>query len=193
VTSNTSPYRYVPLFAPGVDVPLGASAQQVAELRSDVRVLEQLPLSRHRFALTGHYARRGDESTFRLDERVYTDTWGLHASTTDACWLFDVSRRMEIGPHFRFHGQTPVDFWQRAYTLDAPNNYPALRTGDRELGPLVSGTAGGTMRLAIGSDSKPDSWTFGFDLNVTETRYLDDLYLANRVSVFGAFMLETVQ
>ncbi|MFI5297041.1 MAG: DUF3570 domain-containing protein [Polyangiales bacterium] len=189
----SKPYRYVPLFAPGVDVPLGASAAQVAELRTPVRVLEQLPLSRLRYAVTAHYARRYDASTFRADERIYTDSWGLHASTTDARWLFDVSRRMEVGPHFRFHAQTAVDFWQRAFTLDAPNDYPALRTGDRELGPLLSGTAGGTLRLAIGSDATPRSWIFGVDVNLNETRYLDDLYLTNRIAFFGAFTLETEQ
>jgi hypothetical protein len=186
----SKPYRYVPLFTPGAPVPLGASAAQVAQLRAQVRVLEQLPLERNRYALSGRYAKRYDASTLRIDERLYMDTWGLDATTTDARWLFDVSRRVEWGPHARFHIQSPVVFWQRGYTLGPGNDYPALRTGDRELGPLYSATAGATVRLAVGSARAPRAWVVGLDVNATETRYLDDLYLTERFSMYGALTLE---
>ena len=186
----SKPYRYVPLFAPGVTVPVGASIAEVNQLRLSQRALEQLPLSRDRYALTMRWAHRFEASTLRLDERVYVDTWGLKASTTDARWLFDLGRRVELGPHARFYGQTPVDFWQRGYVLDPGLAYPALRTGDRELGPLVNLTGGGSLRAGLGSAADPRAWLLGFELDLTSTQYLDDIYLSQRFSVVGSVSLE---
>ena len=89
----SKPYRYVPLFAPGTDVPKGASPELVTSLRLSARPLEQLPLSRDRFALSGRIAHRIEPLTLRADERVYADSWAMFASTTDARLLIDVSRR----------------------------------------------------------------------------------------------------
>jgi hypothetical protein len=69
-------------------------------------------------------------------------------------------------------------------------DFPALRTGDRELGPLVNLTLGGRVRWRVGPAQAPDRWVVGFDLNVTSTRYLDDLYVTQRVSSIGALSLE---
>src|SRR5262249_26010830 len=143
-----------------------------------------------RYALSFRFAHRLSSSTLRIDERAYIDTWGLKATSTDMRLLFDVDRRFRIGPHVRFHAQTPVSFWQRAYTVNPGFDFPALRTGDRELGPLLNFTGGGTMRWAIGSSLNPRAWVLGLDLNVTETRYLDDIYLTDRLSAVGALSLE---
>ena len=183
-------YRYVPLFAPGTSVPNGATVDQVTELRVSARPLEQLPLSRERYAVSARLAHRLHASTLRFDERLYTDSWGLKATTTDARLLFELSRRVESGPHARFHAQSPVSFWQRAYFLEPGFNYPALRTGDRELGPLISATGGWTVRIALGHERNPRSWVLGFDLNVTETRYLDDIYITQRLAGLAGVTLE---
>ncbi len=186
---SSKPYRYVPLFAPGTDVPLGASPDLVTQ-RLTSRALEQLPTQRDRFATTARLAHRFLTSTVRLDERLYVDSWGLKASTLDARYIFDLGRRVAIGPHVRFHAQTPVTFWQRAYTIGSGGDLPALRTGDRELGPLLNLTGGGSFRWGIGSSANPNAWTIGFDLGVTTTRYLDDIYLTQRLSTLGALGLE---
>jgi hypothetical protein len=188
---SSKPYRYIPLFAPGTDVPRGAPVDLVNELRVSARPHEQLPLSRQRYALTGHFAHRYHLATLRLDERLYADSWNMLATTTDARYLFDVSPRVELGPHVRLHAQNAVSFWQRAYRFGPGFDYPALRTGDRELGPLVSGTAGATVRVGLGSRTTPDSWVLGFFLNATETQYLDDLYMTGRFSLLGGTSLET--
>jgi hypothetical protein len=185
----SKPYRYVPLFAPGVVVPSGATIDQVDALRLSERALEQLPLARDRYALTMRWAHRFRRSTLRLDERAYVDTWGLKASTTDARVYFDLGRRAVVGPHLRFYGQTPVDFWQRAYVLAPGFAYPALRTGNRELGPLVDFTGGASFR-AFSGNVAARTWSFGLDFNLTETRYLDDIYLATRYSFDGAVSFE---
>lgn len=187
---QSKPYRYIPLFAPGTSVARGASVDVVNGLRVTARPLEQLPLSRQRYGLTLRLAHRYHLSTLRLDERVYADSWAMLATTTDARYLFDVSRRVETGPHARLHAQTAVDFWQRAYVYGPGFEVPALRTGDRELGPLVNLTGGWTMRIGVGSGDHPRSWVLGIDLNGTSTQYLDDLYVTNRVSVLGAVTLE---
>lgn len=190
-TGDTSkPYRYVPMFAPGVAVPNGASVEVVNQIRLPVRVLEQLPTARTRYALAGHIAHRFDGWTLRAEERLYTDSWGLHASTTDLRLIFDLGDRVDAGPHLRFHGQTPVAFWSRAYVLRPGFDYPALRTGDRQLGPLRAYTGGAALHVSLGSRPKERNWLLGFDLNVTETRFLDDIFLDERLSVVGSVGLE---
>lgn len=187
---QSKPYRYVPLFQPGVDVPRGASIDDVNRLRVSSRPLEQLPLTRDRFAITVGLLHRFDGSTLRFDERVYADTWLLLASSTDVRWLIDWGRSVELGPHLRMHAQKGTDFWQHAYVLRPGLDFPALRTGDRELGPLLAGTLGLTVRLRLGPSDDRDRWILGLDVNATETRYLDDLYLTQRVSAYSALYLE---
>src|SRR5262249_60625 len=130
------PYRYLPLFAPGQGSSIlpGASIAEVNESRLDQRVAEQLPNKRHRFALSGQIAHRFNGWTVRFQERAYTDSWGLNASTSDFRFLVDVGRRFTLWPHLRFHIQNEVSFWQRAYeTVEGPNGtlgLPVLRSGD---------------------------------------------------------------
>src|SRR5207302_9129024 len=100
---TSKPYRYIPMFAPGTDVPRGASIDSVMAARLPERTLEQLPLSRNRYALTLRMAHRFRASTLRLEERLYHDTWGIDATSTDARFLFDVARRVQLGPHVRVH------------------------------------------------------------------------------------------
>jgi hypothetical protein len=69
-------------------------------------------------------------------------------------------------------------------------DYPTLRTGDRELGPLLGATLGVTVRLRLGPAADRDRWRLGWDLNLTETQYLDDLYLTHRLSAYSALSLE---
>jgi hypothetical protein len=188
--NQAKPYRYIPLFAPGTHVPLGASIDLVTRFRVAARPLEQLPLSRDRFALSAQLAHRYRWSTLRLEERLYMDSWALFGSTTDARYLFDLSRRVETGPHARLHAQTAVSFWQLAYRLEPGFSYPEYRTGDRELGPLVNVTGGWSLKVGIGPARDPKAWVLGLDANVTSTRYLDDLYITQRISSLFGVSLE---
>ncbi|MEO7332076.1 MAG: DUF3570 domain-containing protein [Minicystis sp.] len=186
---QSKPYRFVPLFTPGQQLAPGASGAEVARLRTPERPLEQVPLSRERYALSGRLAHRFRASTLRLDERLYLDSWGMKASSTDARYLIDVGR-VEVGPHLRAHAQTPVSFFRRQYFLGPGYSYPALRTGDRELGPLVNLTAGGSVGIGVGPRARPRSLRLGADLNGTWTRYLDDLYVTQRFSLIGGLSVE---
>ncbi|HEX4514398.1 MAG TPA: DUF3570 domain-containing protein [Polyangiaceae bacterium] len=187
----SKPYRYVPTFTSGVasSIPVGASLQVVSAMRTPERPLEQLPLERDRFALTAKLARRLRRSTVRVDARVYGDTWNLLAFTTDVRWLADLGQRWRIGPHARYHVQSAASFWKLAYVSDG-TSVPAFRTGDRELGPLMSLTGGGRARYAFGSTRDPDAWALTADVDVTYTGFFDDLYITKRLSTLVSLAVE---
>jgi len=189
---SSKPYRYIPMFAPDIAprVLPGLTVGAVNASRNPERILEQLPLSRQRFALAGRYARRFSASTLRAEERVYADSWGLIATTTDARFIYDVTKDLRIWPHLRVHAQSGASFWKLAYVAErTPNGLqvPALRTGDRELGPLLGLTGGFGARLAFGETK---NWGVGFTGDVVYTRFFETLYILQRFGYFGALTLE---
>lgn len=192
---QSKPYRYIPMFSPNVatGVPLGASIDWVTANRLPERPLEQLPLNRQRYAVTGRLGHRFEGSTIRLEERVYADSWLLIASTTDARWIFDVGRRFALWPHAHFHAQSAVNFWQRAYVSNSVNgswDLPEFRTGDRELGPLRTIEGGGGLRAFLGSNADPQAWSLTFQGDVMYTNFLDDLYTTTRSGFLGTLTFE---
>jgi hypothetical protein len=192
---QSKPYRYIPLFSPTVapTVQNGASVAFVALNRLPERPIEQLPLGRDRFSLTTRLAHRFDGSTLRAEERVYADSWLMVASSTDVRWIIDVGRRVELWPHLRFHAQNEVNFWRRAYVSDSKVAFdiPEFRTGNRELGPLVTETAGAGIKLFLGKAGNPKSLSLAAHCDASYTSYLDDLYITSRTSILGALILES--
>jgi hypothetical protein len=191
---TSKPYRYIPMFAPEVAkrVPIGLSIDGVNKNRLPIRALEQLPTSRQRWAIAGLLAHRFSASTIRAEERLYVDNWGLKASTTDMQFLVDLTERLRIWPAVRFNVQSAASFWQLAYPAlpskkDGTITLPALRTGDRELGPLYGITLGGGTRYAFGEKK---NWAVSINADVVYTRFLDHLYLLDRLGLFGATTLE---
>ncbi len=191
---TSKPYRHVPMFLPGIAprVPAGLAIDAVNMVREPISPFEQLPLNRQRWALAGLLAHRFSSSTIRAEERLYVDSWGLKATTTDLQYLIDIGERVRIWPQVRGHAQTGTSFWQLAYvgTPDATGpgfSIPALRAGDRELGPLVGVTGGGGVRVALGEKK---AWALSVVGNVNYTRFLDTLYLVDRIGYFGATTLE---
>jgi hypothetical protein len=188
----SKPYRFVPMFDPK-EVPLVQPAMTAAEidpLRLNVRPLEQLPTQRERLALGARVLHRFSESTVRFDERLYVDTWGLKAFTSDVRYYADVTPRLRLGGHFRFHAQTAVDFWQLAYaatmTSQGPR-VPALRTEARELGRLYTPTEGLELRWGI---DKHGTFALTFSADVAYTKFVDQLFIDHRVSVLGTTLFE---
>lgn len=188
---QSKPYRYVPIFtsADAPQVERGATVAEVSKYRLQARPLEQLPLERERYAMTGRLAWRGESATLRLEQRLYSDSWGLKATTTDARYFVDVGKRVIVWPHVRVHAQNGVDFWRRAYvgTFEA---LPALRTGDRELGPLTSLGLGAGLRLALGKAGSIDDWVLTTTVDGTWTSFADALYVKQRFSGLAALALE---
>jgi hypothetical protein len=190
---QSKPYRYIPIFTPAAaaGIPVGASPTLVANTRLQSKPLEQLPLERERYALTGRLAWRGDNgTTLRVEERGYADTWGLKASTTDARYFIDLGQRWTIWPHVRFNVQNSVSFWKRAYTATGPNDLPALRTGDRELSSLVTGGGGGGFRIALGKTGSVDDLVLTTTIDAIYTSFADTIYVKERLSALAATALE---
>jgi hypothetical protein len=190
---QSKPYRYIPIFTPAVaaTIPVGASPTVVANTRLQAKPLEQLPLQRERYALTGRLAWRGDNgTTLRVEERGYVDTWGLKASTTDARYFIDLSRRWTIWPHARFNIQNSVSFWKRAYTANGEHDLPALRTGDRELSSLFTAGGGGGVRVALGKAGSVDDLVLTTTIDAFYTSFADAIYVKERLSALAATALE---
>ena len=189
---QSKPYRYVPMFDPGIVpfIPPGASAALVNKFRID-KPLEQLPTARDRYALGVRLNHRLGIATLRIDERIYYDSWQLKASTTDGRIVVDAGKRLRIWPHVRVNAQTGANFYQLAYgestnatTTGAPT-LPLYRTDDRELSPLITLTGGGGARIALGSVEAKTQWGLNLSGDVMYTKYFDTLYITFRTAVYG--------
>jgi hypothetical protein len=187
----SKPYRYVPVFDPAIapTIPRGASIDLVTRLRLSDRPREQLPLSRTRFAATARLVRRLAPATVHLEARVYDDTWRLIAFSGDLRCSFDVTPRWSLGPHARGYVQSGASFWRLAYAA-TPDAVPAIRTGDRELGPLMNLTGGGAVEWRAGPASRAEAWVFGLHADVTYTGFFADLYVTERVAAIASFTTE---
>ena len=187
---TSKPYRHIPMFSDAVapQIPRGATPALLGSVRLAPAPFEQLPDNRQRFALLGRWAHRFEASTLRADERIYIDSWGLKASTTDMRYLVDLSKAVRVGPHARFNIQGPVDFWQRAYVAKETRDgweLPKYRAGDRELGPLFGVTLGGGARFALS-----DIFAINVQVDGVYTQFLDHIYVFDRWGLFTATTLE---
>jgi Flp pilus assembly protein TadD len=192
---QSKPYRHVPLFEPGVNVPIGASADEVNKNRLVAKPLEQLPLDRQRFSLAGRFVSRvSGTATLRLEERLYQDTWAIRATTTDVRYLVDLSPRFRVWPHGHVHAQTGASFYQRIYgaTLnsDGSATVPKYRTTDRELSPMLGFTAGGGARYALTAPSGTFQLALFSTADALYNYYINSLYIRSRLGVYGTIGLE---
>lgn len=183
---SSKPYRYVPMFTTEAAAQLsdGAGVTEIATLRSEARPLEQLPTHRGRGSLSARFGVRLSPVTIRVDQRLYADSWRLLATTTDLRVPWDVHPRLRIWPHLRLHAQSGVSFWERAYIADG-TSVPALRTGDRELGPLVNAGVGAGARIALSDD-----WALSASGLGTFTRFLDALLVTDKFSGLVSVVVE---
>ncbi len=189
------PYRYLPLFDAAVapSIPAGAHVNLVNRLRLPGRLGENVPDTRQRYAASGRYSRRGRRYTLHATERLYMDSWGQEASTTDLQFLQDVGSRWRVDTHLRGHVQTATSFWSRAYVGSLSGNalsLPKYRTGDRELGPLWSTTFGLGTRWEMGPSRAPDRFALSASVDGSLTRFTDALFTTRRVAGLAALQFE---
>jgi len=194
---QSKPYRYVPMFDPvtAANVRPGQSYASVNLARQSVRPLEQLPLARDRYAVGARFVHRFEGATLRLEERLYHDSWQQSATTTDMRFMTDVSDRLRLWPHLRFNAQNGVNFYRLAYAtqIDPTTNtfvVPALRTGDRELSPMIGLTAGGGMRVLLTAPTSETQLAVSLQIDVLYSRYFDSLYITSRTAGYGTLGLE---
>lgn len=192
---QSKPYRYVPLFAPGINPPAGADYATVNSQRLPSKPLEQLPLDRQRFSVTGRYISRiRANATLRLEERLYMDSWGIKGSTTDVRYLVDMSPRVRVWPHFHFHIQNGGSFYQRVYGATARTadviTLPAFRTTDRELSPNFGVTLGGGGRIVLTDPTAKSQIALFGTLDALYNQYFNALYITNRIAFYGTLGVE---
>jgi tetratricopeptide (TPR) repeat protein len=192
---QSKPYRYVPLFEPGVSVPIGASVDEVNRARLPAKPLEQLPLDRQRFNVSGRYVSRiRSNATLRLEERLYYDTWAIMATTTDARYMVDVSPRFRVWPHLHVHVQSGAQFYRRVYgaTLnpDGSANIPEFRTTDRELSPMFGVTGGGGVRYALTDPGGKFQLAVFSTADVLFNYYINTLFIRTRFAGYGTIGIE---
>lgn len=193
VGDYSKPYRHVAMFPDDVagSLPRGATRDLVVSNRLPIMPFEQVPEDgRNRFAVFGRIAHRFETSTLRADERLYIDDWGLKATTTDLRFLYDVNDQLRVGPHARFHLQSGVDFWKRAYSAipifanpgdpsPVGYSYPKYRTGDKENGPMFAATFGLGARYQLS-----EIFSASVQVEGIYSQYLDHLYIFDRIGVF---------
>lgn len=189
-------YRATSLFERGVSVPVGASIEEVNNKRLAIKPLEQLPLDRQRFSVTGRYIRRiGGKATLRVEERVYRDTWEQMASTTDARYMIDLNARLRVWPHVHLHAQNGANFYKRVYgaTLnsDGSATIPKFRSSDRELSPMMGITGGGGIRYALTDPGGKFELAIYSSADVLFNYYLNTLFLQTRIAGYGTIGIET--
>lgn len=188
---QSKPYRYVPMFDPNT-APLvrkGEKVETVNEFRLAVRPLEQLPTSRDRYAAGGRFMLRMGNATLRLEERLYYDTWGILASTTDGRYMMDLSRHLRVWPHLRLHAQTGASFYKLAYAAySEPNGQlivPLFRTSDRELSPMGTVTLGAGTRIGLSEPEAEVKYGITFTGDLMHSQYFETLYIKDRTAIYG--------
>jgi hypothetical protein len=190
---QSKPYRYVPMFDPTNVAPFirpGESVDVVNRVRLPVRPTEQLPIARDRYAVGARFAHRFTGATLRVEQRLYTDSWSLKATTTDGRYVLDLGQRLELWPHARFNAQTGTNFYQLAYsaTLDQTTGQlviPLYRTTDREMAPLVSVTGGGGGRLLLNAPESKTQYGITVQADAMYTKYFDSLFITQRTAIYG--------
>ncbi len=187
---QSKPYRWIPIFDTGFTVPIGASISSVNANRLPIRPLEHLPTERDRYSLNGRYLLRvKGRSTLRLEERIYYDSWGVKASTTDGRWMYDLSKSLVVWPHVHLNAQTGANFFQRAYNAtlnpDGSIGLPANRTTDRELSPLITIAGGPGTRLALTPPENKIQIGLSLQADVMYSRYFNALFIKQRMAYYG--------
>ncbi|MBI2896513.1 MAG: DUF3570 domain-containing protein [Deltaproteobacteria bacterium] len=163
----SSPYRYVRL-AGGTTVP------------------ESHPKSRFRHALVVRARRAaGQRVAVGLDERLYLDSWGVEASTTNAVLAVELWRDFDLEVRNRFHVQSGASFYRRAY-----QERLAWMTADRELGPLVDDFIGPAIVWQSGRLGPFDSIRLDLRADAFYYRFFDSDRIESRAGTMLAAGLE---
>lgn len=190
-------YRFVPMFPADIasQVRPGEPIDSVNAVRLNIRPREQLPHERNRIAVGARINHRFANATLRVEERLYVDSWGVKATTTDTRYLVDLGERIRVWPHLRLHAQTGATFYERAYVAafaqpDGLLVVPKYRTGDRELSTMAAVTAGGGARVALNGESSSVRYALLATADMMYNYYFDALFITKRTAVYGTIGFE---
>lgn len=190
---NAKLYRFVPMFPESIagNVEAGSAASLVNDVRLNVRPREMVPDSRDRIAIGARMNRRYPFGTLRVEQRFYSDNWGIKASTTDGRLMHDLSDRLRVWPHGRLHVQTGASFYELAYAAKTePLDIPQYRIADREASPMLGLTIGGGARLALTSEKASTQYALVGSMDLLYNRYFASLYILSRTALWGTVGFE---
>lgn len=170
---QSSPYRFVRMYAPGSATPFGAS-----EAAPDERVRHAVGASL-RHALTPHWF-------VTASLRLYRDTWQVTSHTEELeLQRTALGDRLVAGLSARVYGQSAASFYEGRYVSNG--DLPRYRTADKMLARSWTGLAGLRLSYAVRG-----VWGLG-ELRLTSKvelynqRFFDFAPLTSRQSVIGSF------
>jgi hypothetical protein len=197
IGENAKLYRFIPMFddVTAANVKPGQDAASVNEGRLPIRPRENVPDSRSRIAIAGRLNHRFTNATMRIEQRFYTDSWGIKGSTTDARYLYDLTERLRVWPHLRLHAQTGASFYKLAYIAsvtekDSPISIPQYRTADRESSPMMAVTLGGGSKVVLTSEKTKPELAVVVSGDVMYNKYFESLFILSRTAIWGTVGLD---
>jgi len=158
----------------------GLTRDNYEQFRSATRPLEEVPDSRIRHAIAARGLRYVEaiRSSARLDYRFYFDSWGMTAHTIEPALNIGLTDYLRFDLWSRFHTQSSVSFWERAYVAEA-GEIPALRSSDRSLSKSWHLTGGTRAQLTLGPA------TTYIEASVLYSKFPEFLFLDSRTALIG--------
>ena len=200
---QSKPYRFVPMFSPGTAAKINANpskyeALKTADLdaqRLAFRALDQLPTERDRFALAARLLWRVGDSTLRLEQRVYQDSWGLQASTTDARFMGGHQQDVpSVAARPFSHAGAKPDFYKMAYAGQVNAQglvvLPTYRSTDRELGDMWTGTGGLGARMGLGNPEAETRYALSGAVDAMYSAFSESLFVQSRTALYATLALD---
>jgi hypothetical protein len=171
------------LLSPTAFVRAGADAMRVYGFQSDPyrlvvvpatndTVTERHPDLRFRYAAWGQFSKylRAIDGALGLEYRYYWDDWGMEAHSADFAFNKYLSKNWIFSPHYRYHGQTEVNF-------EGYGDTQIYDVADYKLTTFGSSKAGASLTCFLRAFSKNHpTWDFLNNSSVflDYTRYFDD-------------------
>lgn len=175
-------------YAGQVDSGLLSSPYRFVRIAGGTTVPETHPSRRFRHALVLRAKRALTERIAAgLDERLYVDSWGIEASTTNLALTFELWRDFDLELRNRLHVQSGASFYRASY-----DQWLTFMTADRELGPLVDDFVGPALVVSSGRFGPFESLRFDLRADAFYYRFFDSERIESRSGTMIAAGLEAV-
>jgi hypothetical protein len=114
-------------------------------------VYEKRPGDRSRTATYVRWSHQFNQDVLRLSYRLYNDDWGIHSSTIDAHYRWELGARHFLEPHWRHYQQTAANFYHTSLLNTQTVSYASA---DYRLAEMTSTTAGIKYGWLLGKSSE---------------------------------------
>lgn len=165
-----SPYRYVPVYYPG--------------LSSSIALSESVPDERVRHALSAGLRRALGSGFFWSGHlRLYADSWGMLSHTEELELQHAIlSGRLILGLGARIYGQGSASFYEYRYTSASilPTSLPRFRSADKMLSSLWSLLIGPRAEFSTGTFGPLSALRFSLKAELYDQHFLNFALLSER-------------